>query len=65
MSYRSRTIALGANGTVKLAGPSEFDASKCKSEFSLEDEDLKSLISKPLRPSKIKKKKQPSADTDK
>lgn len=55
-----RTIALGPNGTIKLAGPASFDASKCKSEKSLEDEELKSLIAKPLKASKIKKKKQTS-----
>lgn len=57
-----RTIALGPNGTIKLAGPSTFDVSKCQTDKSLEDEDLKALIAKPLKAAKTKKKKQAATD---
>lgn len=60
----SRTIALTSSGTVKLAGPATFDTSKVKSDRKLEDEELTALISKPLKPSKIKKKKQTQAGTE-
>lgn len=59
------TIALGSNGTVKLAGPSSFDASKCKTEKTLQDEDLKSIIAGPLKVPKPKKKKATEEQTSK
>jgi len=58
------TIALGPNGTIKLAGPGPIDLTKCKSEKSLVDEELKALIAKPLKASKTKKKKQPASETE-
>ncbi|BFZ54521.1 hypothetical protein PYCC9005_001558 [Savitreella phatthalungensis] len=51
------TIALAPNGTVRLAGPISFDADKVKSSHSLEDEELKALIAKPLKAAKKKAKK--------
>ncbi len=51
------TIALGPNGTTRLAGPTTFDESKVKSDKSLQDEDLKKMIAAPLKAAKPKKKK--------
>ena len=51
------TIALTASGTTILAGPLPFDASKVKSDHSLEDDELKAIVARPLKASKKKAKK--------
>lgn len=56
------TIALGANGTTVLAGPLPFDASKVKSEYKLQDEELQAVIARPLKTSKKKTKKSKGGD---